>query len=69
MRRIGTFIVTHPKRVLGLTALVTLVAAVSLFRLQFNADVASFITEATNGARPSPPSTRSRSRFQWPNRC
>jgi predicted RND superfamily exporter protein len=45
MRRIGTFIATHPKRVLGLTALVTLIAATSLFRLQFNADVASFITE------------------------
>jgi predicted RND superfamily exporter protein len=45
MRRIGTFIATHPRRVLGLTALVTVVAAASLFRLQFNADVASFITE------------------------
>ena len=45
MRRIGHFIATHPRRVLGLTALLTLLAALSLFRLQFNADVASFITE------------------------
>ena len=45
MRKIGTFIATHPHRVLGLTVLVTLVAVISLFRLQFNADVASFITE------------------------
>lgn len=45
MRRIGHFIATHPRRVLGLTVLVTLLAAVSLFRLQFNADVASFITD------------------------
>jgi predicted RND superfamily exporter protein len=45
MRRIGSFIATHPKRVLGLTALVTLLAVISLFRLQFNADVTSFITE------------------------
>ena len=45
MERIGTFIATHPKRVLAITALVTLTAALSLFRIQFNADVASFITE------------------------
>ena len=45
MQRIGTFIATHPKRVLALTGLVTLIAVASLFRLQFNADVASFITE------------------------
>jgi predicted RND superfamily exporter protein len=45
MRKIGTFIATHPHRVLGLTVLVTLVAVISLLRLQFNADVASFITE------------------------
>jgi predicted RND superfamily exporter protein len=45
MERIGTFIATHPKRVLAITALVTLTAALSLFRIQFNADVASFITD------------------------
>jgi predicted RND superfamily exporter protein len=45
MRKIANFIATHPHRVLGLTVLVTLLAVVSLFRLQFNADVASFITE------------------------
>lgn len=45
MRRIGHFIATHPHRVIGLTVLITLLAALSLFRLQFNADVASFITD------------------------
>jgi predicted RND superfamily exporter protein len=45
MNRIGTFIATHPKRVLALTGVVTLIAVASLFRLTFNADVASFITE------------------------
>ena len=45
MRRIATFIVNHPHRILGLTGIITLLAVVSLFRIQFNADVASFITE------------------------
>ena len=41
MRRIGTLIATRPKRILGLTAMVTLLAVVALFRISFNADVAS----------------------------
>jgi len=45
MRRIATFIATHPRRVLAATAVVSLVAALLLVRLQFNADVGSFITE------------------------
>ncbi|HEY5684242.1 MAG TPA: MMPL family transporter [Acidimicrobiia bacterium] len=45
MRRIATFIVDHPQRILGLTGLISVLAVVSLFRIQFNADVASFITE------------------------
>lgn len=45
METIGRFIVEHPKRILGLTALITIAAVVSLFQIQFNADVASFLTE------------------------
>jgi predicted RND superfamily exporter protein len=45
MSRIASFIVRRPERILALTVLITLLAAVSLFRIQFNADVASFITE------------------------
>ena len=45
MERIGTFIVNHPKRILALTAITTLLAVISLFQIQFNADIASFITE------------------------
>lgn len=45
MERIGRVIVRHPRRVLALTALITLAAALALFRIEFNADVASFITE------------------------
>ncbi|HSG79444.1 MAG TPA: hypothetical protein VLD62_07695, partial [Acidimicrobiia bacterium] len=45
MRRIARFIATHPARILGMTAVVTILAALSLLQLQFNADVASFITE------------------------
>ncbi len=45
MERIGRVIVKHPRRVLALTALITLVAALALLRIEFNADVASFITE------------------------
>ena len=47
MRPIAEFIVHRSKVVLGLTALVTLVAIAMLFRLSFNADVASFILEGT----------------------
>ena len=45
MERIGRVIVRHPTRILGLTAVLTLLAVVALFRIEFNADVASFITE------------------------
>ena len=45
MERIGRVIVRHPRRVLALTALITLAAALALLRIEFNADVASFITE------------------------
>ncbi len=45
MERVGTLIATKPKRILGLTALVTLLAVAALFRISFNADVASFLTE------------------------
>lgn len=47
MRRIGTVIVRHPHRILALTALVTLLAVVGLFRIQFDADVTSSIIEGT----------------------
>jgi predicted RND superfamily exporter protein len=45
MQRVGILIATKPKRILGVTALVTLLAVVALFRISFNADVASFLTE------------------------
>ena len=45
MTRIATTIARHPRRILALTALITLLAVVSLFRISFNADVTSFITE------------------------
>ncbi|MEA1903602.1 MAG: MMPL family transporter [Actinomycetota bacterium] len=47
MRPIAAFIVHRSKLVLALTGLVTLVAVALLFRLDFNADVASFILEGT----------------------
>ncbi len=45
MNRIGSAIVRHPHRILGITALITLLSVISLFRISFNADVSSFITE------------------------
>lgn len=45
MRSIAAFIVRHPGRILAFTALVTVLAAAALFRIQFNPDVTSFITE------------------------
>lgn len=47
MTRIARFIVERSRVVLALTGLVTLVAIGMLFRLDFNADVASFILEGT----------------------
>ncbi|MDA3936871.1 MAG: hypothetical protein PF636_08460, partial [Actinomycetota bacterium] len=45
MDRIARFIVAHNKRVLGATALLTLLAATMLFRMSFNADITRFIAE------------------------
>jgi predicted RND superfamily exporter protein len=45
MERVARVIVRHPRRVLVLTALITLAAILALLRIEFNADVASFITE------------------------
>ncbi len=45
MHRIARFIVERSRVVLGLTALTTLLAMSMLFRLGFNADVASFLLE------------------------
>ena len=47
MTQVARFIVRRSKLVLALTGLVTLVAVGMLFRLDFNADVASFILEGT----------------------
>ena len=47
MTKIAAFIVGRSKLVLALTGVVTLVAVGMLFRLDFNADVASFILEGT----------------------
>jgi len=47
MRRLAEFIVHRSKLVLVLTGLVTLIAVGLLFRLDFNADVASFVLEGT----------------------
>ena len=45
MERIARVIATNPKRVLALTGLITVLAVISLFRISFNADTASFLTE------------------------
>ena len=45
MDRIARIIVEHSKRVLALTAIITLVSVGLLFRMSFNADVSEFITE------------------------
>jgi predicted RND superfamily exporter protein len=45
MDRIARFIVAHARPVLALTAIVSLAAALMLFRMDFNADVASFVLE------------------------
>ena len=45
MERIGILIATSPRRFLAATGLVTLLAVLALFRISFNADVASFLTE------------------------
>jgi uncharacterized protein len=45
IERVGALIVAHPRRMMGITALITLVAVGAMFRIQFNTDVASFLTE------------------------
>ncbi len=45
MERIARVIVHHGSKILALTAVITLVAAAMLFRIQFNANIASFITK------------------------
>ena len=45
MDRIATVIVTHSRRVLALTGLITLLSIGMFFRLDFNADVTSFLLE------------------------
>jgi len=47
MTRIARFIVHRSKLVLAITGAVSLIAVAMLFRLDFNADVASFILEGT----------------------
>ena len=45
MDRIARFIVAHARPILAFTALVSIVAALMLFRMDFNADVGTFILE------------------------
>jgi predicted RND superfamily exporter protein len=45
MDRIARVIVEHSRRILGVTALITVVAALMLFRMDFNADIASVVLE------------------------
>jgi predicted RND superfamily exporter protein len=45
MEKIARLIVDHAKQILAATALLTLLAALMLFRMDFNADVASFVLE------------------------
>ena len=45
MDRLARIIVTHNKRVVAITVILSLLAAAMLFRMSFNADVTSFIIE------------------------
>ncbi len=45
MEKTARFIVDHAKQILAATAVLTLLAALMLFRMDFNADVASFVLE------------------------
>ncbi|MDH3606166.1 MAG: MMPL family transporter [Acidimicrobiia bacterium] len=45
MDRIARIIVEHSRRILGVTALITIVAALMLLRMDFNADVAAVVLE------------------------
>ncbi len=48
MQSIAHVIVEHSRRILAVTALVTVVAVLMLFRMDFNADVASFVLEGND---------------------
>ncbi len=51
MDRVARLIVEHSKRILGVTGLVTVLALLMLFRMDFNADVSSFILEGSEVGR------------------
>ncbi len=51
MDRAARLIVEHSKRILGATGLVTVLALLMLFRMDFNADVSSFILEGSEVGR------------------
>ncbi len=51
MDRIARVIVEHSKRVLGLTGLITFISLLMLFRIDFNADVSSFIVDGSDVGR------------------
>jgi predicted RND superfamily exporter protein len=48
MEAVARVIVQHARRILALTAIITLAAALMLFRMDFNADVASFVLEGND---------------------
>ncbi len=49
MDRIARIIVTHSRRIMAVTALISLISVAMLFRMNFNADVSSFALEGTEG--------------------
>ena len=51
MDRIARVIVEHSKRILALTGVITFIALLMLFRMDFNADVASFVLEGNETGR------------------
>ena len=51
MDRIARVIVEHSKRVLGITGLITVFSLLMLFRMDFNADVSSFILDGSTVGR------------------
>jgi predicted RND superfamily exporter protein len=51
MDRIARTIVEHSKRILGITGLITVLSLLMLFRMDFNADVSSFIIEGSGVGR------------------
>ena len=51
MERVARIIVEHSKRILGITGLITVLSLLMLFRMDFNADVSSFIIEGSGVGR------------------